>query len=1784
LGAIETYGLQETDRLLQFGSFSYDGHVEEVYPILLCGGTLVLRDDEMLQSFGAFSQGCERRAISVITLPTGFWHEWTRALETGGARVPARVRLVILGGESVQPERIRAWLAIPDVGARLINSYGPTETTVVATAVELTAAHGEVYRSPIGRPLPGVQVKVVDGFGRLSPPGVNGELWIAGASLARGYLGREDQTARAFVLDPQDGQRWYRTGDRVRWRSDGSLEFVGRVDEQVKIRGFRVEPGEIQAAIIQHPLVERAEVLPFATDSGPRLAAYLGLARISHHPPTADADPLAVTGPTPSSRLDVVSATPSPSSGPWAPSPRRLDALATVCGEECGLRESVLDLGELRAFLKRRLPDFMIPARFVLMSELPLNSSGKVARELLPDPVSQAVADSEPVGPSSDNERRMIDLWQQILEIERVGRDDDFFALGGDSLSALRLIEGVRRAFGVEVGLGALFTEPCPGRLMEHVEELLAAGALPEAPPIEKSRQGERIPLSLEQEHFYFLTQLNPGSAAYNLHTRLRLVGPLDMEALSLTLREIMRRHEILRTRFVERDGRPLQQVEAGSNLDWHYLDLTATEPAARRQAVEQLATSEATTGFDLAARAPLRMRLLRLAEDEHLLLLTAHHILLDAWSLPILIREVAFFYSAFSRSQQLAIRKPAIQFSDFAIWQRQQIAGERLETLLDYWRRQLANVKPLVLPTDRPRPAAALTDSRTHRFTVAPRLAARVRSGARRAKTTPFVLMLTAFELLLHRYGGETDIAVGVPISGRGRREIADTVGCFVNTLVIRSNFTGDPLLEQALARVNESTRDAFSHQELPFHLLVQELRPERVRGRNPLFQALFNFHQESPESVPVNDAALAISVEEAAQPHSGELDLVLTVQAGESEMAASFGYNGELFDAATIARMAEHWQLLLDRLEGEPQRSIGSFPLLREAERACLLNEGCGPSIALGQQLIPQLFENACTQYSDAPAIVQGERQLSYRQMGERVEALAAYLLECGVRREERVAVALSPSPDLAIALLAVQRAGGAILPIDPRLPGERLKQILQEGEVRIGFADEQAVSHFQAAGVRVLATDPGKVSPSRRLPVLAASDLAYCIFTSGSTGRPKGVLVEHGSLLNAVWSFIQSYSLGPGDRLLHQTSLSFDVALNEILPPLCAGATVVMPEDVERWEVPELVRLVERQQISVLAGVPALLAHLDAQALRLPSLRLVLSGGESLAYETIPRLRRRATVTNGYGPTETTICASYHDLSGAPEDAGGRVPIGRPLPNYRIYILDGYGQLAPIGVPGELCIAGIGVARGYLARPEEEASRFVADPFHPGQRMYRSGDLARWRADGELEFLGRIDRQIKVRGVRIEPAEIESAILAHPAARQAAVQLSPGGRLVVFVAVDAATRSEWESSAILIDDLRSHLRRLLPAQYQPADFELLAELPLTLNGKVDSAALPDCRSLSWGDASQREAQTPTEERIAEIWSQCLAVSGIGRTDDFFSLGGHSLLAVETVTRMNAQLGIDLPVAALFEHPRLCDLAARVDSAQDPALAGKRLWPLNDGWEGTPFFCLHGVGGLVTGFWGLGRQLAPRPVYGVAGAGLYGEAVPEDSIEVMAEGSLLAIREVQPHGPYLLGGWSMGGWIATEIARSLRAEGEEVALLVLLDAALPNQAKAGVLHLDWLGGRIDAALDRTLSGLTQGRVGRLLRQYGVTGGVDEALAVRLQAVIEAHRKALATYRPHPYEGPVVYWQAEAGAMSKAWQRLFPQLRVEGGAGDHFSMLREPAVVALGAALKESMSGAERT
>ncbi|MFC1431718.1 non-ribosomal peptide synthase/polyketide synthase [Streptacidiphilus sp. N1-3] len=1453
------FGFGTDDVWTLFHSYTFDFSVWELWGALLHGGRLVVVPEDTARSPEDFLRLLADEQVTVLNQTPSAFYPLIRA----DAEHPAigdrlALRTVVFGGEALDVTRLADWYDRHlDTAPRLVNMYGITETTVHVSYAPLDrAAVRGGGAGPIGSGIPDLRVYVLDSGLDPVPPGAVGELFVAGEGLARGYLNRPGLTATRFLADPfgQPGTRMYRTGDRARWRADCTLEYLGRADQQVKIRGYRIEPGEIEAALHGHPGVGAAAVGVYEDASGTRRL-------VAHVVGSADAPPAAA---------------------------------------------------DLRGYLERLLPAYMVPAAYVPMAALPLTVNGKLDRRALPAPGPDGfAAGPERTAPRTEAERLVAAAWADVLDTDEVGAEDNFFALGGDSILAIRVTSRLRASFGADISPRLLFTHSTLMDLAAVLGDPAGDGS-PSADAIPVAERGDEPPLSYAQQRLWFLDRFEPGSTEYTTLSVLRLTGPLDVGALRTALDGLVARHEALRTTFAERDGRAWQVVGPPYPVELPCEDLAGEPPAALDALVERAAA----TPFDLAAEPLLRARLARLGEDRQVLVLAVHHIATDGWSMAVLGRDLGELYAAAREHRRPELPELPVRYTDYAAWQRAR--ADRVEEDLAHWRRALDGLVPLELPTDRPRPAVRTRGGALVTFTVPAALTARLRERGREADATLYMTLLAACQILLARWAGQQDLTVGTVTSGRERHELGDVVGMFVNTLVLRGRVRPELTFHELLTEARSTVLDAFAHQEVPFERLVDALQPERDTSRTPLFQVMVALHNLGAEVPPLP----GLEVEPLAPPiRYATFDLAFDFIERDGGLTGYLEYNTGLFDADTAERLAARLGILLEAAAEDPGVAVGALPLMTAEERAEVLRLGEGERLPESASTLTDLFEAQAARIPRTNALVARDTTLAFAELNERANRLAHHLVTLGAGPERVVAVRLPRTSELLVAVFAVLKSGATLLCLDPELPEERVRFLLDDARPQTLLTLDQL---REVPWDRLPAHD---LTDADRTGPLLPQHTAYIVYTSGSTGRPKGVAVEHRQLANLCHDHREGLVVphtGDGQRLRFALSASFSFDTSWEGPLLLAlGQEVhLMDEDVRLDPEAFCARIGERH-LDLVNVTPSFLRELTSAGLFAPGRhhpRVLLVGGEAVSaasWQELCAVRGELGVTayNIYGPTECTVDAFYGPCADHPD----RPVIGRPGRNLRAYVLDGALRPVPIGVPGELYLTGAQVARGYLNQPGLTAARFLADPFGaPGARMYRTGDRARWDGGGLLEFLGRVDEQVKIRGFRIEPGEVEAALLEHPDVADAVVTAREHAGRLMLVAYLVPAGDRVPPS----DELRVRLRRTLPDHMVPAAFVPLARIPRTTSGKTDRGALPAPPVQPDSSTPYVEARPGTEARLAAIWAEVLGVERVGARDNFFALGGDSILSIQIVSRARAA-GLALTTKDVFRYQSVAELA---------------------------------------------------------------------------------------------------------------------------------------------------------------------------------------------------------------------------------------------------------------------
>ncbi|MET9827947.1 amino acid adenylation domain-containing protein [Streptomyces sp. NPDC006385] len=1504
------------DKVLALSSTSFDMSVYEFLGITLAGGAVVVADPDRAKDPAHWHELIQRHQVSVWNSAPALAELYVAHLQgLDGERTG--LRLAMLGGDWVTPtlpDRLRAFAP----GIRVIVMGGATESSIHSTLTEAGSPLPDWSSVPYGRPMANQRTYILDARQRPVPIGVPGELHLAGIGLAEGYLGRPELTAEKFTdfsYGPVRGERVYRTGDLARFRPDGRIELLGRIDFQTKIRGLRVELGEIEALLRAQPEIAEAVVCVATDGAGDRfLAAYV----------VADAE-------------------------------RRAGG-AAMGRRSSAAPSSRLDTDDLRARVARALPDYMVPAVLTELDRLPVTPNGKLDRAAL---IGMAGTPRDRTGhgtaPADELESALAALWRESLGVTEVFREDGFVALGGHSLKAVRLASRIRQTLDAPVTPAAVLGSRDLAALAAQVRAARTEPRATEAPLTrgDGDRDGAgdgdgSAPLSFAQERLWYLDRLMPGSPAYNVAVALPWHAELDTAALRRALDRLIVRHEALRTTFTEAGGLVRQTVGEPWPIDIAVEDIAPDDGTRAGDALDARIRREAAVPFDLSAGPLLRARLIRVADGPQGLVLTMHHIITDGWSLDVFFAELERLYAAETGGDPVKLPELPVGYRDFARWQRaQQDSGAR-DADLRYWRERLAGAPTVLeLPSGRVRPAQQSFRGGLHPFAWDRHLQEQLADLGRGQGVTLHMILLAAFTALLSRHTGETDIVVGAPAAMRIRPELEPLLGFFVNTLPLRVDLSGDPAFDEILGRVRDAVLGAVEHQELPFERLVEELRPERDAARMPVVQFLVQFNDVPLRAVRLGRHRLQ---PRPADPGAAKVDLTLIVEDRGDGLDGSLEYNGDVLDRADAARFAEQLTLLLRQVARTPGTRLADLDLLAADQRERVLHAWNRTGAPLPEAPVHRLFEQHADASPDLPAVIAGNSTLTYRELEERANRLAHRLRRDGVRPADRVGICLDRSPELVVAMLAILKAGAAYVPLDPEYPGERLALMADDAGLRVIVTRHRTATEIPGAGRLRLCLDDdrdGRAAESTARPdaFACARSTAYVIYTSGSTGRPKGVVVDHRAIVRLVRES-DYVRVQAGDRVAQAANASFDAATFEVWGALAnGGCVVVLPRDIVLDPDKLAAALVEQGIDSLFLTTAAVNAVAHRRPDAFHTLRELLFGGEAVDPGTVRRILRHGApqrLLHVYGPTETTTFATWHQVQDVPADAA-TVPIGRPIANTQAYVLDARMRPVPVGMPGELYLGGPGLAAGYLGRADLTAERFVPHPFaeSPGERLYRTGDTVRYRADGAIEFLGRSDGQVKIRGFRIEPGEIEAALGAHPAVARAAVVVDAprdtGKRLAAFVEATAAVTGE---------ELRTWLRRSLPEYLVPSVYVPLDALPITPNGKVDRLALrvPEGhRGLP--DGSGPAPRTPVEDILTGIWAEVLGLEHVAVDDDFFELGGHSLLSIPLLARVNEALGTSLSIRALMNGPTPRALAAQATAtAEDAGPVPRRREPGSD------------------------------------------------------------------------------------------------------------------------------------------------------------------------------------------------------------------------------------------------
>ncbi|ACK67643.1 amino acid adenylation domain protein [Rippkaea orientalis PCC 8801] len=1433
--------LDSQTNLLHLSPIAFDASTFEIWGALLHGGKCVLFSEKIPTAL-ALKQTIEKHKINTLWLTSALFNSVVDELpDTLG-----EIKQLLTGGEALSVNHINQALKVLP-STQLIDGYGPTESTTFTCCYLIPPSlASDILAIPIGKPISNTQVYILDTNLQPVPIGVAGELHIGGDGLARGYLNRPELTAEKFIVNPFDPtgeSRLYKTGDLCRYLRDGNLEYIGRIDHQVKIRGFRIELGEIESILSIHPDIRESVVIAREDQPGnKRLVAYLVSKLIPERLHYVKACQLEIKGKTyPVESEDfsvggmglgkipvelgindpvkVQIQLPGQESPSWlsgkviwyrdnhggiewtltSQESERVKQSYQLIKEELGVIASLqrsLSQG-LREYLKEKLPDYMVPSAFVLLEKLPLTPNGKIDRKALPAPDWSNRGQEDYIAPQTPNQEILASIWQNVLPKEKIGVKDNFFELGGHSLLATQVISRIRETFSLDLPIRSVFENPTLEELAQEIENSQKV----EINPIIPINRAENLTLSFAQQRLWFLDQLEGENATYNIPGALKLEGSLKIEALEKSLNQIIKRHESLRTRFKTVNGEAVQIIDPEGQINLKMITLESLDESEKKSQTQSLIKQEAEKPFNLSQDRLIRASLIKLGSESHILLITMHHIISDGWSMGVFVQELTSCYSGYGQGKETQLKPLSIQYADFAVWQREWLCGENLQKQLNYWKKKLTGLPPLIeLPTDHPRPPIQSFQGSHISFNLTSEMSEKLKQMSQQTGVTLFMTLLTAFSILLSRYSRQEDIAIGSPIANRNRAEIEPLIGFFVNTLVMRVSLEDNPTVEELLKQVRKTCLEAYSHQDVPFEKLVEEVKPERNMSHSPLFQVMFVLQNAPDEELSL--PGLTVSPVEIEY-NIAKFDLTLSMAETEKGLAGDWEYNTDLFERKTIERMIGHFQVLLEGIVNHPQEKIGQLPLLTEAEKQQILGEWNDTKADYPKEkCIHQLFEEQVERTPDAVAVVYEDQQLTYLQLNQKANQLAHYLIKFGVKPDTLVGICVERSLEMVMGLLGILKAGGAYVPIDPNYPAERIEYMLKDSAVSILLTQERLVKELPETQAQMICLDKdwltiSQENPNNCLSQVNAKNLAYIIYTSGSTGNPKGVMIEHNSLVNFRTTAIEKYQFTVEDRILQFSSISFDAASEEIYPCLTIGATLVLRTQEILTGGIGLLEQCRKCQLTILDLPTAfwyqIVSELSMTKNRFPeTLRLIIVGGEAVTTEHIQTwiawTENTPQLVNSYGPTEATVVSTIWLLESS--EVGLSVPIGRPLANIQTYILDPNLKPVPIGVAGELHIGGDGLARGYLNRPELTAEKFIPNPFDPTRqsKLYKSGDLCRYSPDGNIEYIGRIDHQVKIRGFRIELGEIESLLSTHPEIRESVVILrehEPGNkRLVAYL----------------------------------------------------------------------------------------------------------------------------------------------------------------------------------------------------------------------------------------------------------------------------------------------------------------------------------------------------------------------------------------------------------------
>ncbi|SEB35211.1 amino acid adenylation domain-containing protein [Tenacibaculum sp. MAR_2009_124] len=1571
--------------------FTFDISVWQMLSALLCGGSVAIYSEESVLDMENFQLSLSEQHVSHLQLVPSYV---TNLLESGRSTAGlSNLDYFLVTGEAATKSLLDKWFRLyPQIP--VVNAYGPAEAADDITLHIMNESPNGVV-VPIGKPVANMDVYVVDRFGNLCPIGVIGELWTAGIGVGRGYLNRADLTEEKFIENPftAEGGRLYKTGDLGRWLPDGTLEFVGRSDDQVKIRGYRIELGEIENVLSQAPSVQNCCVLAMKDQN------------------------------------EI----------------NRLVGYVVVEGE--------FHKRKIQDTLKDSLPEYMVPMLWIVLDEMPLTANGKIDKKSLPEPDSSELSTQEYVAPRSEIEHQLVAIWQELLDIERIGIYDDFFELGGHSLLATRLVSLIRKELEREVAIRDVFEHTTIDSLGTHVSEQ-AKGML--LPAILAEKRPQRIPLSFSQERLWFLDELQ-GTLGYHMPTIIRLEGNVDRELLQRTFKVIIDRHEVLKTNILSENGEGYQEVVSSDN--W-----ILTEERISEDSLEKNLEDYLLIPFDLSSDYKLRARLFDLGNNKYVLASVTHHIASDGWSEDILMNELIITYNALENNAKVSLPALSLQYADYAIWQRKYFDGEVLENQLSYWEDKLKGVSTLSLPTDYARPAVQSSAGDYVSLGLGKELSGKLNALCEEEGVTLFMLLLATYKVLLSRYSGQEDICVGTPIANRTQAELEEMIGFFVNTLALRSDLTGNPSFKEFLGQLKETTLEGYDNQLAPFEKVVDRAVTNRDMSTSPLFQTMLvlqntgsNDTESELDNAEVGLGDLSIS-DYDFDAIIAMFDLSLNVSENNEGISLEMLYCTDLFERATIERMLIHFEKLLRGIVADIAQPINGISMLTQQEEHKLLHVYSATKVDyIKYNTVLELFSKQVKTNAKSVAVVFEGEKLTYKELDRKSNQVARYLQSHGIQKDGLVGICMERSLEMIIAIFGVLKSGGAYVPIDPAYPKDRIDYMIEDTGTTLLLSNSSSKENIgDRKGITMVCLDTNweEVSSfsNKKLNTHVTPDsLAYIIYTSGSTGKPKGVMIEHKNMFNLVSWGIRNFEDSLGLGMLASTSINFDLSIFEIFVTLSSGSKIYL--------VDNLLSLLEETEISVslINTVPSVLQGLLDSGKIPNTVRTINLAGEPLLPSLVNRIYEESSVRKVhdlYGPSEATTYSTFTKRA-----LNGIQSIGKPIANTQTYVVDADMNLAPLGVVGELCIGGKGVARGYLNREELTEEKFIPNPFKEGDRLYKTGDLARWLSDGTLEYLGRKDNQVKIRGYRIELGEIETALAAFAEVNQSCIlakEDSTGNkRLVGYVVVEGKLNKQ---------EIQQKLKASLPDYMVPSIWVELDEMPLTANGKLDRKALVNPEGDHFSTVEYVAPRNEKEEKLVGIWQDLLGIEKIGVYDDFFELGGHSLMVIKLVAQINELFNTDINIVNVFEYPTIAEFVQNMTS-KDKVFDTNLMVALQDKGSQKPIFLAPPGGGLYNCYVDLARALGEdQPVYGFQCPGINGKTPVSESIEEMASSFIVELQKADPYGPYRLGGYSFGGVVAYEMALQLKEKGFEVEELFMFDSTLLDTHTTKVENKDEL------------------------------------------------------------------------------------------------------------------------